>query len=148
MSGWNGSSASSKMADEELQGLIWYYFVRGFEYVEFIQFLSKYHGRVISPKTLHRRLRRYGLNRRTPRFNTDEVEEEERRLLDGRQCLVGYTHIWHTLQRRGIQVPRYVVHEFIQYLDPEGYELRRTHHLKRRVYPNAGPNAVWHADGL
>jgi len=58
--------------------------------VEIIQFLSKYHGKVISPRTLHRRLREYGLIRRTPRYDIDEIEEEERELLDGPECLVGY----------------------------------------------------------
>ena len=58
-----------------------------------------------------------------------------------------YRHIWDTLQRRGIQVPRFVVQELMQYLDPEGCELRRAHRLRRRVYHNAGPNAVWHVDG-
>lgn len=60
---------------------------------------------------------------------------------------LGYRHIWHTLQRRGIQVPRFVVQELMQYLDPEGCELRRVNRLRRRVYHNAGPNAVWHVDG-
>ena len=75
--------ASSKMEDEDLEGLIRYYFVRGFQYVEIIQFLSKYHGKVISQRTLHRRLREYGLNRRTPSYDIDEIEEEVRQLLDG-----------------------------------------------------------------
>ena len=48
--------ASSKMEGEDLEGLIRYYFVRGFLYVEIIHFLSKYHGKVISERTLHRRL--------------------------------------------------------------------------------------------
>lgn len=135
------------MEDEDLEGLIRYYFVRGFQYVEIIQFLSKYHGKVISQRTLHRRLREYGLNRRTPRYDIDEIEEEVRELLDGPECLVGYRHIWHTLRRRGIQVPRIVVQELMQYLDPEGCELRRAHRLRRRVFHNAGPNAVWHVDG-
>lgn len=134
------------MEDEDLEGLIRYYFVRGFQYVEIIQFLSKYHGKVISQRTLHRRLREYGLNRRTPSYDIDEIEEV-RQLLDGPECLVGYRHIWHTLQRRGIQVPRFVVQELMQYLDPEGCELRWVHRLRRRVYHNAGPNAVWHVDG-
>jgi len=46
--------------------------------VEIIQFLSKYHGKVISQRTLHRRPREYGLNRRTPRYDIDEIEEEVR----------------------------------------------------------------------
>ena len=33
----------------------------------------------------------------------------------------------------------------MQYLDPEGCELRRAHRLRRRVYHNAGQNAVWPA---
>ena len=66
--------------------------------MEIIQFLSKYHGKVISERTLHRRLREYGLNRRTPRYDIDEIEEV-RQLLDGPECLVGYRHIWHTLQK-------------------------------------------------
>ena len=43
-------------------------------------------------------------------------------------------YIWHTLQLRGVQVPRFVVQELMQYLDPEGCELRRVHRLRRRVY--------------
>ena len=138
---------NSKMADEELEGLIRYYFIRDFEYMEIIHFLSKYHGKSISERTLHRRQREYGLNRRTPNYDMNEIEEEVRKLLGGPECLVGYRHIWHTIQRRGIQVPCSVVRELIQYLDPEGCELRRAHRLRRRVYHNAGPNAVWHADG-
>ena len=111
---------NSKMADR-------YYFIRGFEYMEIIQFLSKYHGKSISERTLHRRLREYGLNRRTNYNGIKEIEEEVRKLLDGPECLVGYRHIWHTIQRRGNQVPRLVVRELMQYLDPEGCELRRAH---------------------
>jgi len=70
------------MEDEE--GLIRYYFVRGFQYVEIIQFLSKYHGKVISQGTL----REYGLNRRTPSYDIDEIEEEGKQLPDGPECLV------------------------------------------------------------
>ena len=77
------------MGDEDLEGLIRYYFVRGFQYVEIIQFLPKYHGKVtISQRTLHRRLREYGLNIRTPSYDIDEIEEEVRQLLDGPECLV------------------------------------------------------------
>ena len=75
---------------------------------------------MISERTLHRRLREYGLNGRTPRYDIDEIEEEVRQLLDGPECLAGYRHIWHTLQRCGVQVPRFVVQELMQCLDPEG----------------------------
>ena len=59
------SKMADELADEELEGLIRYYFIRGFEHMEIIHFLSKYHGKSISERTLHRRLREYGLNRRT-----------------------------------------------------------------------------------
>ena len=60
MDRWSLSS-SSKMKDEELEGLIRYYFVKGFEYVEIIQ----HRGKVISPRNLHRTLRRNEFNRGT-----------------------------------------------------------------------------------
>ena len=122
-------------------------FFRGFEYVQILHFLSSHHGKVISERTLHRRLREYGLNRRTPNYDMTEIEAKVRQLLDGPDCLVGYRHVWHTPQRRGIQVRRLVIQELLQYLDPEGCELRRAHRLRRRTYHNPGPNAVWHADG-
>ena len=59
-----------------------------------------------------------------------EIKAEVRQLLDGPDCLVGYRHVWHMLQRQGIQVPRLVIQELLQYLDPEGCELRRAHRLR------------------
>ena len=83
------SKMADELADEELEGLIRYYFIRGFEYMEIIHFFSKYHGKSISERTLHRRLREYGLNRRT-NYGINEIEEEVRKLFDGPECLVGY----------------------------------------------------------
>lgn len=68
-------------------------------------------------------------------------------MLDGPGCIPGYRHVWHTLQLKGYQVPRIVVELLLRELDPEGCEMRKQHKLKRRVYKNPGPNAVWHADG-
>ena len=47
--------------DEE--GIITYYFNRGFEYNEILLFLVKDHNHHISYSTLLRRLRQYGLSR-------------------------------------------------------------------------------------
>ena len=52
-----------------------------------------------------------------------------------------------TLQLKGYQVPRIVVELLFRELDSEGCGMRKQHKLKRRVYKNPGPNAVWHADG-
>ena len=41
------------MADDDLECLIRYYFFRGFEYVQIFNFLARYHGKVISERTLH-----------------------------------------------------------------------------------------------
>ena len=95
------SKMADELADEELEGLIRYYFIRGFEYMEIIHFFSKYYGKSISERTLHRRLREYGLNRRT-NYGINEIEEEVRKLFDGPECLVGYrpfNQVYHTTAR-------------------------------------------------
>ena len=43
-----------------MEGLIRYYFFRGFEYVQILNFLVRYNEKVISERTLHRRQREYG----------------------------------------------------------------------------------------
>jgi hypothetical protein len=75
------------------------------------------------------------------------VTDEVRRILDDPGCIPGYRHVWHTLKLKGYQVPRIIVELLVRELDPEGCEMRKQHKLKRRVYQNPGPNAVWHADG-
>ena len=51
-----------------------------------------------------------------------------------------YRYIWHILNRQGIQIPRIRVHQMLKEIDLEGYELRRRHRLKTRVYVNQGPD--------
>ena len=59
----------------------------------------------------------------------------------------GYRANWHSLQSRGIQIPRNLVQILQKQLDPAGTHLRRRNRLKRRVYSNIGPNFSWHIDG-
>ena len=47
----------------------------------------------------------------------------------------------------GLQVPRIVVQETLEELDPEGTERRKAHRLKQRQYHNPGPNHSWQVDG-
>ena len=49
--------------DEE--AIITYYYNRGFEYNEILGFLEKHHNHCISYSTLLRRLKQYGLSRRS-----------------------------------------------------------------------------------
>ena len=52
--------------------LIRYYFQRGFDYSVILLFLEKYHATEMSMRTLHNRLREYGLRRRNA--NSDDAE--------------------------------------------------------------------------
>ena len=47
----------------------------------------------------------------------------------------------------GLRVTRKTAATIIKELDPEGVELRRRKHLRRRLYFARGPNWVWHIDG-
>ena len=67
--------------------------------------------------------------------------------MDGPGCCQGYCSIWHTLQRRGVRVPRSAVEEIVRELDPEGAKERKAHRLRRREYTCPGPNKVRHTDG-
>ena len=60
------ATAYDDSVDEEV--LIKYYFYRGYEYKDIIVFLATYHNIEISERTLHRRLRMYGLSRRNPEY--------------------------------------------------------------------------------
>ena len=133
--------------EDEEEILIKYYFYRGYEYKDILDFLATYHNIEISERTLHRRLRMYGLSRRNPEYDIDAITDEVRNMLGGPDCISGYRHVWHSLQLNGHQVPRQVVELLLRELDPDGCQQRKEHKLKRRQYHNAGPNAVWHADG-
>ena len=52
----------------------------------------------------------------------------------------------YALKLQGISVPRRVVRNLIEQLDPEGVQERKAHKLQR-MYCNRGPNDVWYCDG-
>jgi len=133
--------------DDTEEVLIKYYFYREYQYKDILDFLATYHNIEISERTLHRRLRMYGLSRKNPQYDVNAIIEEVRCMLDGPDCISGYRHVWHSLQLKGHQVPRQVVETLLREMDPVGCQQRKEHKLKRREYHNPGPNAVWHADG-
>ena len=90
------SNASSDSEDE--REIIEYYFARGFQYNTIIDFLSKRHGISMSERTLRSRLNVYGLRRRSPDYNLDEIRELIQEKLQGPACMGGYRSMWHALR--------------------------------------------------
>lgn len=133
--------------DVDKESIVRYYFFRGFDYEEIRMFLQKYYDIELSIRTLKRRIKSYGLRRRQPDYDINGVRAAIHEVIDGHGSLQGYRSVWHTLQLKGLQIPRVVVQEILREIDPEGSELRRAHRLKRRKYHNPGPNYAWHCDG-
>ena len=73
----------------------------------------------MSERTLRSRLRSYGLKRRQPDYNIDEIRELIQEKLRGPACMGEYRSIWHALRISGYQVPRRVVEQLMRELDPE-----------------------------
>ena len=140
-----GDDDQDDQFDEE--EVVRYYFYRGFTYEEIRRFLKINHGLEISITTLKRRMKAYGLRRRMPDYEVGEIRAAIENILDGYGSMQGYRAVWHTLQLKGLRVPRIVVQEILREIDPEGTQLRKAHRLKRRVYHNPGPNYSWHCDG-
>ena len=129
------------------ESIIRYYFFGGFEYKEIILLLLKNYNIEMSLSTLKRRIKGDGLRRQRPEYNINEVRASIQTIINGHGSLQGYRSVWHTLQLRGIRIPRIVVQELLREMDPEGTELRKGHRLRRRIYHNPGPNYSWHCDG-
>ena len=96
-------------SEDDEESLIKYYFTRGFQYDVIVDFLSKRHGLHMSERTLRSRLRSYGLKRRQPDYNIDEIRELIQEKLRAPACMGGYRLIWHALRISGYQVPRRVL---------------------------------------
>ena len=117
--------------EEDEEGLIRYYFFRGFEYKEISLFLFKNHGIEMSLSTLKRRIKQYGLRRQRPDYDIDDERESIQTIINGPGCLQGQRSAWYTLQFRGKRVPCIVVQELLRETDPDGTEFRKAHRLKK-----------------
>ena len=146
---WNSMTTlrwekKTRLAKKALFGITLF---RGFEYKEIVLLLLKNYNIQMSLSTLKRRIKGYGLRRQRPEYNIDEVRAFIQTIINGHGSLQGYRSVWHTLQLRGIRIPRVVVQELLREMDPEGTELRTGHRLRRQIYHNPGPNYSWHCDG-
>ena len=101
----------------------------------------------MSERTLRSRLRSYGLKRRQPDYNIDEIRELIQEKLRGPACMGGCRSFWHALRISGYQVLQRVVEQLMRELDSEGIEIRRSRRLRRRKYRFPDPNYCWHTDG-
>ena len=98
------------------------YFYAGYEYNAILSFLCKHHAITMLLLTLKRRLKHYGLTRKTgDEVNNDELMEIIRNKIDGPSCVSGYRALWHTLcLKYGIYVPRARVQASLKEIDPDG----------------------------
>ena len=117
------------MADDEEK--IEYLFYKGYTYEEIVGLLSVDFGIQMSLSTLKRKLKDMNLSRKNVNYDINLVREVVEQLLDGPDSCVGYRSIWHTLKLRGIIVPRLVVQQLMQEIDPEGVQARKAHRLRR-----------------
>ena len=62
--------------DDKEEELIKYYFYRGYEYKDILDFLSTYHNADVSERTLHKRLRLYGFSRKNPQYDVNAIMNE------------------------------------------------------------------------
>ena len=136
------------MAEREI---ITHYFHLGYPNEVIREFLSNYHGITMSLRTLKRRLRDFNL-RSNGNMNED-VQERIREVIEseissGSGASLGYRSMSHLLRLQyHVHVPRRVVAEILNEVDPEGVQQRRRRRLSRRRYISFGPNFCRHVDG-
>lgn len=133
---------------ETKEGLIRYYFGKGFQYDTILQFLEKHHGVKMCVRTLQSRLEEYGLKRKRLSEDEEQIRAAIAIEADGPGCLQGYRSMWHCLRLKyKIFARRSTVQRLLREMDPVGSSMRRNHRFKRRQYVNPGPNWCWHVDG-
>lgn len=101
-----------------------------------------------SPKTVHRRIVEFGLDRFIQYSAISDVQLDE--LVEdfvanfptaGLKTLAGH------LSTLGYRIQRYKIRDSLYRVDPWGIQLRSRRLLHRRKYKVAGPNSLWHIDG-
>ena len=80
-------------------------------------------------------------------MNEQEVKDIITREVDNGCGYLGYRAIWHLLLLEyQLQVPRHLVAQIANEVDPYGVQLRKRRRFTRRRYLNYGPNCCWHAE--
>ena len=131
----------------QLEELIFKYFDDGFRYKEILKFLEFVYGYSLSLSSLKRILRKNNKRRRALTCSQQELFDAVERELAGSSNNVGYRRMHCTLIPKGIPRHREDVRKMVCDKDPEGVQLRKRRHLRRRKYTSPGPNIVSHIDG-
>ena len=124
------------------QDIIEFTFIPDKNMKKFLCFLEKYHGISIALSTRKRRLKEYGLERKTANdVNDEEIAKVMQLELDIPSCVSGYRSMWHIpWLKHGFSVPRDMVQRILKTLDPGGTEERKQHRLKKWEYKSTGRN--------
>ena len=137
--------------NEELEHCIKRYFNQGLGYFEILQFQQRYHHTTISKSTLLRRLKDYGVSRRTNLNLTNNVIQEARdrivSIVDALASSSGYRSVSYWLQLAGFGVPRNLVQKILKDTNPVETDSWGRYRFRRRIYRNPGSNYAWYIDG-
>ena len=129
------------------ESIIKRYFRDGYSYKTILLFLKEHHSINFSLRTLKRRLRYYGMNKRQNTSIT-VLKAIMKREIEGPSSRLGYRSMLYLLRSNyGIRAPRNVIMKVLQEMDPLATEFRKARKLKRRQYTSGGPNDTWHVDG-
>ena len=142
-------NCGKKISKDETEFIIANYFRRGFKYTEIVEMLLVNHSIKMSLRTLKSKLKDYELLRRkaVSEDTFDQLTEFIQEKLEDTGSQFGYRSIWHASRLSGLAVPRDMVMNRLQEMDPEGVANRKSRKLKRRLYQSPGPNFCWHIDG-
>ncbi|XP_055351690.1 uncharacterized protein LOC129597992 [Paramacrobiotus metropolitanus] len=106
--------------------------------------IAKLYG--VSKRTVTYRLADAGLNRKYSELSDVDLDRVIVDILNSFPN-VGYRYINGQLKSGGLTVQRTRILASMRRLDPYGIANRFFHFVPRRIYSNAGPNALWHIDG-
>lgn len=100
----------------------------------------------VSPSTVYRRMRKYGLSKMDFTVISDEDLDREIDHITREFPHCGEGMVKQILLTKNIKVQRWRLRESLHRVDDEGIACRRRGRLQRRVYHVQGPNHLWHID--
>lgn len=109
--------------------------------------ISKLFG--CSPRTIRRRILQYGLEERLDYDNiSDQILDDNVAYFVAHFPSAGEKTMSGLLWSQGFRIQRWRIRDSILRVDPWGVEQRCRRVLHRRKYKVAGPNSLWHIDGM
>ena len=116
-------------------------------YQKVVDVLDARHDIQISLRALKRKLKTIQLTK-SPNTTDEAVRQIIKRELRGQSAGHGDRFMWNKLKTiYGIQVRRSTVMKISREEDPAGVLLKKSMHIKQRVYTRNGPSNTLHTDG-